>query len=54
MSFFLSNWQVYLALALSGLFSGLGSAVGAYFANKGIINHLELIINKFKKQKVTK
>lgn len=29
--------SVYFALALNGLFTGLGSAIGSYLATKGII-----------------
>lgn len=32
---------VYVALALNGIFTGLGSALGSYFANKHIIDKIK-------------
>ena len=33
-------------LLLTGLFVGVGSALGTYLAQKGLINHLEKVLTK--------
>lgn len=38
--------SVYFALALNGLFTGLGSAIGSYLANKGIIERTNQLLKK--------
>lgn len=40
--------SVYLALALNGLFTGIGSAIGAYLANKHVIERSKKIIEELK------
>jgi len=48
-----SGW-VYLALALNGLFSGLGSALGSYLATKGLIEKTKQLFDKLKRGKLPK
>ena len=47
----LSSFNVYLALALNGIFTGLGVAIGSYLANKHIIERGQKIVKKIKKIK---
>ena len=42
----IQGWQVYLGLALNGLFTGLGSAIGIYFAQRFFITHADKIGRK--------
>jgi hypothetical protein len=35
--------ESYLMLIITGLCTGLGSAIGNYLANRGLIKHLEKI-----------
>lgn len=39
---------VYIALAINGLFTGLGSALGSYLATKHLIKGLEKLTKKIK------
>jgi uncharacterized membrane protein len=48
-----SIFEIILNAMMIGLGSGIGSAVGVYFANKTIIKNLEMmekIVNKFKEK----
>jgi predicted hydrocarbon binding protein len=44
----LSNFNIYLGLAITGIFTGLGSAIGSYLANAHLIKRGEKISSKFK------
>jgi len=35
------NWQLYLGMSLTGLFTGIGSAVASYIVNKHLIERIE-------------
>ena len=49
----LSKWDIYLGLSITGIFTGLGSALGTWIANKGIIHKIELLSkNKDAKKQV--
>lgn len=40
--------NLYFALALNGLFTGLGSALGSYLATKGIIERITKLTERIK------
>ena len=44
----ISKIDVYIGLAINGAATGLGSAIGAYLANKHIIEKSQAIINKLR------
>ena len=44
----ISKFDVYVGLALNGIFSGLGCAIGNYFANTHIIKRSQKLINKIR------
>lgn len=44
----LQSFNVYIGLAITGLCTGLGSAIGGYLANKHLIQGSENIANKIK------
>lgn len=46
----ISKFDIYLGLALNGLFSGLGSAIGVYFANKHIVKKSEKLMRRIKRR----
>ena len=41
-------FSLYLGMAIAGIFSGLGSAIGSYVANKHIIENLKELKNRIK------
>ncbi len=45
----ISKVDVYMGLAISGLFSGLGAALGSYFANKHVIERGRRIVKRIKR-----
>ena len=45
----IEDWQLYLGMILAGLFTGLGSAVGNYFAQTHFISNFKKINKKRKK-----
>jgi hypothetical protein len=47
----LTNFSVYIALAISAIFTGLGSAIGSWFANSILIKHSKNIFRKKKNKK---
>ncbi|MFA6190655.1 MAG: hypothetical protein WC711_04085 [Candidatus Staskawiczbacteria bacterium] len=50
----LANINIYVALAVNGIFTGLGVAIGTYFAQNHVIGRLqklEGILNKKEKKK---
>lgn len=44
----LNGWNVYIAIIINGIFTGLGVALGTYFANNHIVKKTELLIKKIK------
>lgn len=38
--------SIYIALALNGIFTGLGSALGSYLATKHLIEGTKKLLNK--------
>ena len=47
----ITDWQAILILIVTALFTGIGSAIGSYIANKGLISRLEKRLNRLKKKK---
>ena len=47
----LGDWRLYFGLATTGLFTGLGSAIGNYFANKHLIEGVQKITDRIKGNK---
>lgn len=48
----IETFNIYIGLAIAGIFTGLGSAIGNYFATKHIIENINKLKDKFKpKQK---
>jgi len=45
----LSTWNVYIGLAISGIFSGLGTALGIYFAQRHFIKRGEKLMKRIKR-----
>lgn len=43
------DWRIYLGLVLTGLFMGLGTAIGNYFANRHLIRTMEGLARKLKR-----
>jgi hypothetical protein len=43
--------SILLGLAINGIFSGLGTAIGIYIANKHVIATIGKLKNKLKKKK---
>lgn len=50
----LSALDVYIALALNGIFTGLGVAIGTYIAQRHIIDSSKKIADKLKELKIKK
>lgn len=47
----IEKWDLYLGMSIAGIFTGLGSALGTYLANKHIIERMEKIKrNRFKRK----
>jgi len=46
----IETFNIYIGLAITGMFTGLGSAIGNYFATKHIIENINKIKNKFTKK----
>lgn len=44
----ISSFNIYLALALNGLATGLGSAIGTYLAQKHLIEGSKKLLSKIK------
>ena len=42
----ISKLDVYLALAINGIATGMGSAIGTYLANKHVIEGSKSILNR--------
>jgi len=40
------NLELYIGMTIAGLFTGLGSAVGNYLAQKHLVNSLEKVVKK--------
>jgi len=47
----ISKFDVYIGAAVMGIFTGLGSAIGTYLAQKHIIEGSKRLINKIKGNK---
>ena len=45
----IESFEIYIGGAIMGLFVGLGSALGNYFANRHIIKRINYIEKKVKK-----
>jgi uncharacterized protein YneF (UPF0154 family) len=41
--------NLYIAMAISGIFTGAGVAIGTYISNRYVIKHIEMIEKKIKK-----
>jgi len=50
----LSALDVYIALALNGIFTGIGVAIGTYIAQRHIIDSSKKIADKLKEIKTKK
>jgi hypothetical protein len=46
----LNVWNVYIVIIINGIFTGLGVALGTYFANNHIVKKMELLFKKIKKK----
>ena len=46
----ITQYTFYFGLILTGLFTGLGSAIGNYFANKHLIERVEKLNKKIKRK----
>jgi len=44
----ISNTEIYIGLAISGLFTGIGVTLGTYIANKHLIDSLSKLKNFWK------
>lgn len=44
----INKFDIYIGLAVTGIFSGVGSAIGNYLATKHIIEGSRRILKKFK------
>jgi hypothetical protein len=49
MNTYITTFQLYLGMMIAGIFTGLGSALGNYLANKHIID----MVSKLKKKLTT-
>lgn len=49
----LQPFNIYIGLAIVGIFTGLGNALGQYIVNKHIIKKIEAIKKRFTKMKKT-
>jgi hypothetical protein len=47
----ISKFDIYMGIAITGLFTGLGSALGSYLANKHLIEGTQKFVDKFKRKK---
>lgn len=45
----ISTLNVLIGLAVNGIFTGLGAAIGTWVAQKGVIDRFSKIKNKIKK-----
>lgn len=43
---YITNFQLYIGMMIAGIFTGLGSALGSYLANRGIITQFKKLIKK--------
>ncbi len=46
----LSAFDVYFALAINGIFTGIGVGIGTYIAQRHVIDNSKKIIDKLKKK----
>lgn len=42
--------DLYVGMAIAGIFTGLGSAIGSWIANRGILKHIEKLEFRMKKE----
>ena len=49
MAIIIENWNLYVGLAIAGIFTGLGSAIGTYLAQTHFIKTFEKIKKKRRK-----
>ena len=54
MTDYITTFQLYFGMIIAGLFTGLGSALGNYLANKHILESLSKIKNAIKKEEIKK
>jgi hypothetical protein len=47
----LSTFDVYIGLAINGVFTGLGSALGSYIATKHILERMEKLSKRIRRKK---
>jgi hypothetical protein len=47
----LEKIDLYIGMAVAGLFTGLGSTLGSYLINKHLIKNLENISKKLRRKK---
>ena len=47
----IERFDLYLGMAITGIFSGLGTAIGSYLANKHIIEKLNKLSAKINGKK---
>lgn len=45
----IEDWQLYFGMSLAGIFTGLGSAIGTYLAQKHFITTIEKLKKKRRK-----
>lgn len=38
--------DLYIGMAITGLCTGIGSTIGSYIANRGIVKHIDRLIKK--------
>lgn len=50
----LSALEVYIALAINGIFTGIGVAIGTYIAQRHVIDNSRRIVDKLRKIKKRK
>ena len=48
----LDSLSPFLLLAVNGIFTGLGAALGSWIANKGIIHRTQKLMKHIKKKRV--
>jgi len=47
----ISKIDVFIGLAINGVFTGLGTAIGSYLATRHITNKVDIFLDKIKKLK---
>mgnify|MGYP007017462532 CR=1 FL=1 len=47
----IGNFEFYIGMSIAGIFTGLGSAIGTYLAQKHFIHQIEKVKKKLKKRR---